>query len=54
MGAVLCGVASFLVLLSSVRFYAGEAGGWWAGLLLVIGLWLLRVAVKSLRSPKTF
>lgn len=51
-GAVLCAVASFMLLLSSVRLYAGEAGGWWAALLLVIGLWLLWVAVRSLRAPK--
>jgi hypothetical protein len=42
-----------MMLLSAVRLYAGENGGWWAGVLLVIGLWLLRVAVKSFRSPST-
>ena len=48
-GGVLCAVASLMLLFSSLRLFAGEAGGWAGGLLLVIGLWLLWVAVKTLR-----
>jgi hypothetical protein len=51
-GAVLCAAASFMLMLSSVRLYAGEAGFWGAGLLLLIGLWLLWVAVRTLRSAR--
>jgi hypothetical protein len=41
-----------MLLLSSVHLYAGEAGVWGAGLLFLIGLWLLWVAVGSFRSPR--
>jgi hypothetical protein len=51
-GAVLCAAASLMLLLSSVHLYAGEAGVWGAGLLFLIGLWLLWVAVGSFRSPR--
>ena len=51
-GAILCAAASFMLLLSAVGLYAGEAGVWGAGLLLLIGLCLLWVAVRSLRSPR--
>jgi hypothetical protein len=41
-----------MLLLSSVRLYAGGAAGWGAGLLLVVGLWLLWVALRTLRLPR--
>ena len=48
----MCAAASLLLLLSSFTLYSGKAGVWGAGLLLVVGLWLLWVAVQSLRSPR--
>ncbi len=49
-GAVLCGAASVLLLVCSVHLFAGEAGGWGAGMLLVAGLGLMSAALKSVRS----
>ena len=48
-GAVLCAVASLLLLLSSAYLFMGEAAGWGAGLLLLAGLGLLLTAVRSLK-----
>jgi hypothetical protein len=49
-GAILCGVASLLLFVSAARLFAGEAGGWGAGVLFVVGLFLLLAALKSLRA----
>jgi hypothetical protein len=40
-------VASVLVLACSVHLFAGEAGGWGGGLLLVAGVGLMSAALKS-------
>lgn len=45
----MCGAASLLMLVCSVHLFAGEAGGWGAGLLLVAGVGLLLAALKSVR-----
>lgn len=47
----MCAAASLLLLICSVRLFAGEASGWAAGMLLVAGLGLLLAAVKSIRAP---
>jgi hypothetical protein len=48
-GAVLCGVAALLLLLCSFHMFAGGAGGWGPGLLLLVGAGLGLAAVKSVR-----
>lgn len=47
----MCGAASVLLLVCSVHLFAGEAGGWGAGLLLVAGLGLMLAALKSVGWP---
>lgn len=50
-GAVLCGAASLLLMVCSVHLFAGEAGGWGAGVLLVAAVGLMLAALKSVRWP---
>ncbi|HEY0172500.1 MAG TPA: hypothetical protein VGB98_15870 [Pyrinomonadaceae bacterium] len=50
-GAVLCAAASLLLLACSAHLFAGEAGGWGAGLLLVAGVGLLAASLKSVGWP---
>lgn len=45
----MCAAASLLLLACSVQLYAGGAGSWGAGMLLVAGVGLLAAAVKSVR-----
>lgn len=47
----MCGAASLLLLACSVHLYAGEAGGWGAGLLLASGVGLMLAALKSAGWP---
>ena len=49
-GGILCAAASLMLLLSAVRLFAGEAGGWGGGLVLLVSLGLLLAALKSLRA----
>jgi hypothetical protein len=48
-GAALCAASSLLLLVCSVQLYAGGAGGWGVGVLLVAGVGLLLAALKSAR-----
>lgn len=47
----MCAAASLLLLACSAHLFAGEAGGWGAGLLLVAGVGLLAASLKSVGWP---